>query len=98
VIERRDTLERTLSGLLMQHAETVLLEGDRQQAAASLGRLVELEPMREDLHLLYWQVLLDLGRRSEIVHGYMGLARRLSDELGIEPSQELRQFYEQVLE
>ena len=98
VIERRDILERTLSGLLMQHAETVLLEGDRQQAAASLGRLVELEPMREDLHLLYWQVLLDLGRRSEIVHGYMGLARRLSDELGIEPSQELRQFYEQVLE
>lgn len=95
VLERRRELKMLLLELLTAHAEANAAAGHLDQSALSLERALSLDPLRDDLHLRYMQILAEMGRRSEVITHYHEYSRRLASELGIDPPTELRRFYEQ---
>ncbi len=80
---------------------------DRIDARISLGRhdevIGELEaavaddPLGERAHAQLMLVLYRSGHQAEALATYRGLRQRLGDEVGIDPSPELRRLHEQIL-
>jgi predicted ATPase/DNA-binding SARP family transcriptional activator len=60
------------------------------QLVAELRRLAEAEPYRERVHALLMLALYRGGRQADALAVYRDVRRRLVDELGIEPGDELR--------
>jgi DNA-binding SARP family transcriptional activator len=81
-LPERDRLRGVASDAL--HALATLEEriGDLTAAAASLRRLVELEPYDVDVHRELLVVLLRRGRRSEALRTYDALRRRMFSTFG----------------
>lgn len=94
---RRRALEMEYLRLLDEHAEASRVAGQPKEAAASLGRALELDPLREDLLYRYLELLGELGRRNEVVRHYLAYVDRLADELGLTPSRRLRQLYADLI-
>ena len=78
-----------VSRLALGEAST-LVDGLRQMTAA--------EPFREDRWSLLMTALYRAGRQAEALAAYDEARRLLADELGIDPSPELRTRRQQVLE
>ncbi len=93
---RRDLASRYLR-LLVEHATAAQAKGQENEALSSLRQALILEPLREDINLKYLQILARLGRRTEAIRHYHTVKQMLSDELGIEPSAELRSFYSSLV-
>jgi DNA-binding SARP family transcriptional activator/tetratricopeptide (TPR) repeat protein len=67
------------------------------QVVPELRRLLTDHPLREGMWALLMRALQGSGRQAEALETY-GQARQLiSEELGVDPSAELRQLYEQIL-
>jgi len=62
-----------------------------------LGELVSQNPLREDTRRLLMLALLASGRKADALTAYEQGRRLLRDEMGIEPSLQLRRLYEQIL-
>ena len=74
------------------------LEADDPESALDAAlRAVELEPWQEQAVLLGMRALTAMGNRAGAVRLYRRLAETLSDELGIEPCEEVRSFAESML-
>ncbi|MEN3356754.1 MAG: hypothetical protein V7637_736 [Mycobacteriales bacterium] len=71
--------------------------GRHADVAGELAELVERQPYRERLVELTMLALYRSGRRAEALAAYRRLADRLRDELGLDPSAELRGRHEQML-
>jgi DNA-binding SARP family transcriptional activator/WD40 repeat protein/energy-coupling factor transporter ATP-binding protein EcfA2 len=79
----------------------------RIEAGLSLGRHHELvadaralcsaNPLREHLWVLLITALFRCGRQAEALAAYQDVRRRLADELGVDPGEELRRTERQVL-
>ena len=80
----------------------------RLEALSQLGRNDEVlgdalamardHPLRERLRGLAMVALYRAGRQTEALDHYVELRRRLDDELGLEPSAELRELQRRILE
>ena len=80
----------------------------RLEALSQLGRNDEVlgdalamardHPLRERVRGLAMLALYRAGRQTEALDHYVELRRRLDDELGLEPSAELRQLQRRILE
>src|SRR3954447_8942398 len=70
--------------------------GQHATALPELERAVEGDPLHEGLASLQMLALYRAGRQAEALAAYRALARRL-DELGLEPSGELRELERQML-
>jgi DNA-binding SARP family transcriptional activator len=97
ILERRRALDTEYLRMLDEHAEAALVAGQQKEAAASLERALELDPLREDLLHRYLELLGQLGRRGEIVRHYLAYVDRLADELGLPPSGRLSQLYSDLI-
>lgn len=97
VLDRRRALEADYLELLLDHSEAAAAKGQRRAATGSLEQALAVEPMREDINLRYLQLLRQQGRISEAVRHYHSLVHQLSDELGVDPSAELRRLYEELI-
>ncbi|MFC5747689.1 AfsR/SARP family transcriptional regulator [Actinomadura rugatobispora] len=93
-IDRSDPLVRSLEEGIGQAAldlATAAMEtaapGD---ALKAVRRLARERPYDEPLHAALIDLLLAAGRPGEAVRAYHELAARLSDELGIEPSEKVQ--------
>jgi DNA-binding SARP family transcriptional activator len=85
---------------------TVAVE-ERFEAGLALGRHVELlpelraavaaQPMRERLYAQTMLALYRCGRQTEALELYATVRRRLRDELGLEPGNELRALQRRIL-
>ena len=64
--------------------------GHATQASAELAALVELHPLRERLWALLMTALGTSGRVAEALRAFRRFGELLGDELGLEPSAELR--------
>ena len=73
--------------------------GDEGRPAAIdyTTRLLALEPWREEAHRQLMLLLAASGERSAALAQYETCRRLLADELGAEPSQEIRETYELLL-
>jgi DNA-binding SARP family transcriptional activator len=78
-------------------AELLLDRGEWYPVLDRLGALVRQHPLRERLAATWMRALVPAGRRSEALAHYDVVRRKLSAELGLEPSDALRLLYQQLL-
>lgn len=89
--------ERRLAAL--EHQADVRLElGEHSQLAGELGDLVAGYPYREHLRATYMRALYRAGRQRDALDAYDDLRRTLVDELGLDPSPEVRALHQAILE
>jgi len=72
--------------------------GDARAMVPALEQMVADHPLRERLHGLLMLALYRSGRQADALNAYQSCRRVLVDELGIEPSKELRDLEQAILE
>jgi predicted ATPase/DNA-binding SARP family transcriptional activator len=77
--------------------EARLALGDSAAVVSELDGLVAAHPLRERLTGLHVQALYAAGRQAEALASYERTRARLADELGVDPSPELRAIHLSVL-
>ncbi|MFE2044459.1 BTAD domain-containing putative transcriptional regulator [Streptomyces sp. NPDC059477] len=78
-------------------AETRLELGQDTALLADLGELIARHPLRERLRAVQFRALYRVGRQGEALAGYEDLRRRLSGELGLDPSPALAALHTAML-
>ncbi|HJS71169.1 MAG TPA: BTAD domain-containing putative transcriptional regulator [Acidimicrobiia bacterium] len=84
-----DALE-TLAGIAVE-------EGALEEARQHARDAIEHDPLREEPNRLMMLVLFRSGRQAEALRHYAAYREQLADELGIEPTESLRQLEERIL-
>ncbi|GAA3614675.1 transcriptional regulator AfsR [Nonomuraea rosea] len=79
------------------HLFTRLAAGDRHAVAADLAAHVKVHPLRERPAAQLMLALYRAARSSEALAVYQSTRRVLVDELGIEPSNQLRRLHQAIL-
>lgn len=95
-IAYRDELHAEFVTLLEELAGLLEARGEIDGAIAAAGRLVSVEPLREEGHLLLIRLHALAGRRGEALRRYEQLRELLETELGVEPTPEAQRLYEEV--
>ena len=80
-----------------RHGAALLDAGRAGEAVAALEALLVTEPLREAAVALLMRALVAAGRQSDALAAFARLRGRLADELGLDPSTELRTLQQQVL-
>ncbi|MGW7534348.1 BTAD domain-containing putative transcriptional regulator [Amycolatopsis sp. NPDC054798] len=73
------------------------VEAGDYSAADDLADAIAQNPLREGLRAAQMRALYSRGRQSEALASYTDLRTRLAEELGVDPSPELRALYESLL-
>ena len=92
----RAELEADFAALLQELAGLLESRGEVEEALRTVERLVELDPLREQGHLLAIRLHALAGRRTKALRGYERLRELLDSELAVEPSAEAQRLYEEV--
>jgi DNA-binding SARP family transcriptional activator/tetratricopeptide (TPR) repeat protein len=100
-----DRLRERIGGRLQElrqlaiegRAEARLCGGRPGEVIADLAAAVEESPARERLTELLMTALYRTGRQADALAAFHALRRHLGEELGIEPSPELRALHERML-
>jgi DNA-binding SARP family transcriptional activator len=92
----RAELQAELGELLEELASLLEARGEIEGAMTAARRLVALEPLREEGHVLLIRLHALAGRRAEALKTYEQLRATLEAELGVEPSPETQRLYEEV--
>jgi DNA-binding SARP family transcriptional activator len=94
IAARLDALRLTA----IEHRIEADLECGREaEAAAELDALIAEHPLRERLRWLRMLALYRAGRQAEALEAYRDAREMLVEELGIEPSEELRELERAIL-
>ena len=96
-IERRRMLEMRYLDLLAESSEEAMVRNLPSEAVRSLREALKLDPYRDDMNMKYLEALGQLGRRGELVAHYQRYVRLLSEELGLDPPEEVRQLYDRLI-
>lgn len=72
--------------------------GRQAQVVAELRRLIADHPLREGLWALLMRALYGSGRQAEALEAFAQARDVIADELGVDPSAELRQLHQQLLQ
>lgn len=78
-------------------ASSMLALGEHSDAIADLARLVGEHSLRESLRGLLMTALYRSGRQAEALDVFQDLRKALADELGVDPSADLRELYQRIL-
>lgn len=92
----RERLGEAYHDAVMRASATALDAGEAERAAHRLGRLLELEPLAEDVVRSYLRALGSAGRREAALAAYERFARSLDEELGLEPLPETAELAAQI--
>ncbi|MBA8931433.1 DNA-binding SARP family transcriptional activator/tetratricopeptide (TPR) repeat protein [Kutzneria viridogrisea] len=96
-----DSERARLSELRLQvvdeRAELMLALGRHHDLAAELPGVVREHPLGERLRWLLMLTLYRCGRQADALEVYQDVRRVLAEDLGVEPSAELRQLHAQIL-
>lgn len=93
----RRNLEQDLLNGTEERFEVQLRLGRHADIVAELEELVERHPFREQLVGYLMRALYRSGRRGDALHAYDRTRHRLREELGIDPSPELKQLHQRIL-
>ncbi|MBO2446117.1 tetratricopeptide repeat protein [Actinomadura barringtoniae] len=94
--ERFRLAERKIA-LLQEKLEWQLRLGWHTETVGELSALAPVHPHSEPLCALLMRALYGSGRRADALAAFTRLRRRLVDDLGVEPGEELRQVHQAVL-
>ena len=92
----RNELQAEFVALLEELAGLLEARGEIESAVRAASRLVAIEPLREEGHVLLIRLHALAGRRGEALRSYDELRELLDVELGVEPSPEAQRLYEEV--
>lgn len=82
----------------MVHASELLLgQDDPCEALAYARRALRADTLREDLYQMALRCQIAAGQRSGAIDTFIQCRTRLSEELGLDPSGETMQLYQEVL-
>jgi DNA-binding SARP family transcriptional activator len=95
-IAHRDELQAEYVTVLEELAELLEARGELEGAIEAAGRLVSVEPLREEGHVLLIRLEALAGRRDEALRRYEHLRKLLQAELGVEPTPATQRLYEEV--
>jgi len=90
-------LEELRLSALEERIDADLAGGREGELVPELQRLVRDNPLRERLRAELMLALYRTGRQAEALEAYRDARRMLKDELGLEPSRELRQLEQAIL-
>jgi DNA-binding SARP family transcriptional activator len=96
----RDEIGRLEEARLAALEERIAAElelGSAGELVGELEELVEQQPLRERLRAQLMLALYRSGRQAEALEAYQEARRVLIDELGLEPSEELRSLEQSIL-
>ena len=68
-----------------------------EMAAKTANRLLALDPLQEAVHRTLMRVYAQMGRRESALKQYQTCVAVLEKELGMEPDEETKQVYEDIL-
>ena len=97
VVSTVGRLEQVRRGAIEDRIEAELVRGRHRDVVVELDEMVSANPLNERLRGQLMLVLYRCGRQADALRAYQALRRVLADELGIEPSPELRRLEEAVL-
>lgn len=83
-------------------AHAALLAAQRAAGAVESAlqtglRLIALDPLQEPVHRTLMRFYAQLGRRGSALHQYQHCVGVLQRELGVEPEEETKQLYQEIL-
>jgi class 3 adenylate cyclase len=90
-------LEEARLAALEQRIDADLELGSAGELVGELEQLVEEQPLRERIRAQLMLALYRSGRQAEALEAYQTTRRVLMDELGLEPSEELRALQQDIL-
>ena len=93
-IRRLEELRLTAAELAI---EADLATGHHQEVVGEIDALLAENPLRERLHAQRMLALYRCGRQAEALEAYRDARRTLIDEIGIEPTPELRRLHDAIL-
>src|SRR6185369_2292336 len=93
-IRRLEDLRQTAAELAI---EADLAAGRHQQVLAEIDALLAANPWRERLHAQRMLALYRCGRQAEALEAYRHARETLVEEVGIEPTPELRGLHDAIL-
>ncbi|MEW2352454.1 BTAD domain-containing putative transcriptional regulator [Spirillospora sp. NPDC029432] len=93
----RVRLEERRTALLQEKAECRLRLGRYLDAAGELHALAAKHPHSEPLAVLLMRALYGSGRQADALAVYSQLRRRLVEDLGVEPGDQVRRAHQAVL-
>lgn len=96
VTTQRERLQKVVYQVLERLAQQYASRGNYGPASDCLGKLLELEPWREDAQRQQMLLLYHAGRRDAALSQYMTLRRVLRTELGEEPAAETTALYQRL--
>jgi DNA-binding SARP family transcriptional activator/tetratricopeptide (TPR) repeat protein len=96
--QQADRLEQLRVDGQQSLLEARLAAGGDGQLVSELEQLTVQHPFREQLHRLLMVALYRSGRQADALAAYQRLWRRLRDELGIEPTPDLRDLEARILQ
>lgn len=98
LLVERERLFQLLLQALTTLIQSYIAWGRRDEGIGVCQRLLELDPLQEDIHRLLMRLYWDTGRRTRALRQYDALKRVLRRELGIDPVRETQELYERILE
>jgi predicted ATPase/DNA-binding SARP family transcriptional activator/uncharacterized protein HemY len=96
ILVQREALHRRVMNALTTLADAYEQRADFQTARRYAWRQLELDPWREEAHGQMMRLLALDGQRSAALAQYEHCRRVLAEELGVEPSPQTRELYEQI--
>ncbi|MHB1319642.1 MAG: BTAD domain-containing putative transcriptional regulator, partial [Anaerolineae bacterium] len=96
VLVQRESLHQHALNACSTLASYYEQHGDFQAARRHASRQLELDPWREEAHCQMMRALALDGQRSAALAQYETCRRVLAEELGVEPSTQTCELYEQV--
>ncbi len=95
-LRERERLRRLyLTGLahLMQYYSH---HGDHERSLAYAHQLLDLDPLREEIHRAAIRLYMQTGQRAKAVQQFERCRKVIADELGVEPMEETQLLYAQI--
>jgi len=94
---RREILTEKYLALTRAFAEAALQAGRPREAAERLRSALAVDPYDDDLNLLYLEALGQMGRRGQLVTHYHRYCKLLATELGLDPPDQVRSRYTDLI-
>ena len=93
----RERLEELRIGVLEDRFEVDLMLGGKADLIPELRQMVREHPLRERLRAALMLALHRAGRTAEALAAYRETRKQLREELGLDPSPELKRLHERIL-
>lgn len=97
-IRERERLEQVYLMARQELAGHALERGNYLACIRHCEEGLDRDPLAEPFHLLLMQAYSAMGHRARVVDHYHRLRRMLDEELGVEPSLQIKKLYEQLLQ